>query len=161
MTLIFSTSSMWTSAIIRWFTRSRCSHVMLGCEVMGIPMLLHCTDGGVQFTPRKQWFAENRLVAEYTFKPDISEGVKTATDLLGLRYDYMSLVGFVWVLFWRWLKYKVKNPLASARAMVCSEFILHVDHKDKIPEWNELEYETTTAEDLLVLCEKKQSFEPA
>ena len=161
MTLIFSTSSGWISGLIRWFTKSRASHVMIGCEVMGVSMLMHCTEGGVQFTPRKKWFGDgNKLVAEYTFKPDVSEGVKHATDLLGERYDYLSIIGFIWVIFWGWLKVKVKNPLASKGAMVCSEFILHVDHKDKIPEWNDLEYETTTPEDLLKACEKKISFDP-
>jgi len=159
MTLVFSTSSSWISRIIMWFTRSKASHVMIGLDVYGIPMLLHCTSGGVQVTPRAKWFAENRQVAEYRFKPDITEGIKHAFLMLGEKYDYVSLLGFIPVLFFRWLRIKVKNPLASPSAMVCSEFILHVDHHDQIPEWDVLDYETTTPEDLLVLCEQQKSFQ--
>jgi hypothetical protein len=132
---------------------------MLGLDVMGVPMLLHCTSGGVRFTPRTRWMASNRLVAEYRFLVDVDEGVRHAFEHLGEKYDYVSLFGFLPVLLFRWLKIKVGNPLASARAMVCSEFILHVDQGDRIPEWDALEYETTTPQELLDICEQRKSFE--
>ncbi len=158
MTLIFSTSKSLISRLICWFTKSPASHVMIGLEIHGIPMLLHCTAGGVQVTPRTKWFRDSELVAEYTFRPDILEGLRYAFMQLGVKYDYVSLLGFIPVLLFRWLRVKIKNPLASAKSMVCSEFILHVDHAHKIPEWVGLDPETTSPQDLLVVCRKEQSF---
>jgi hypothetical protein len=131
---------------------------MLGLDLYGVAMLLHCTSGGVQVTPKSKWFRDNKLVAEYEFKPELSDGVRHAFMHLGEKYDYVSLLGFVPVLFFRWLRVKIKNPLASAKSMVCSEFVVHVDHEHKIPEWAGLDPETTSPEDLLLLCRRQQSF---
>jgi hypothetical protein len=132
---------------------------MISLKLYGVEMLLHCTGGGVQFTPRRKWMKDNYLVGEYTPVVDLTYGLKHAVGHLGEKYDYLSLIGFLPVLFFRWLKVKIKNPLASPKAMVCSEFVLHVDPDRKILEWQKLDPETTTAEDLLQICERSKSFE--
>lgn len=159
LTLLFTSSSDWSSKIIRFFTRSKTSHVMIGLQLFGVEMLLHCTGGGVQFTPRRKWMRDNYMVGEFTCTVDLTYGLSHAVRHLGEKYDYLSLIGFLPILFFRWLKIKVKNPLASPKAMVCSEFVLHVDPEGKVPEWSGMDPETTTAQDLLELCEEGKSFE--
>lgn len=157
MTLVFSTSSSWISKAIRWFTRSKSSHCMIGLEVHGTPMLLHCTAGGVQFDPRDKWFKGNVLVSEWQFKDDVGageEGLRHAMSHLGENYDYLTLFGWgLVILLWRYLKVRAKNPLSSPTAMVCSEFALHVGMKEEgkqtIPEWEGLDPEHTHCQDLL------------
>lgn len=150
-TLVFTTSTNFVSKAIRWFTRSRASHVMLGIEIFGQPFLLHSTAGGVQITPRSKWMKENTLVSEFRFKPDISGGVQNALQLLGTKYDYLTLFGWGFaILMWRYLRVKVKNPLKSPTAVVCSEFVMRInDHTTYIPEWAGLDPEETHAQDLL------------
>ena len=155
-TLVFTTSSSWISKAIRWFTRSKASHVMIGTEILGQPMLLHCTSGGVQFTPRAQWMKSNVIVSEWRFKSPMDEGLRHAMEHLGESYDYLTLFGWgAVILLWRWLKIKARNPLASPKAMVCSEFVVHMGEPElginKVPEWARLNPEKTHCQDLLDL----------
>jgi hypothetical protein len=155
-TLVFSTSNAFISRAIAWFTRSKASHVMIGIELYGKPFLLHCTAGGVQVTPREKWFRENRLVSEWRFKRDMTDGLRHAMSHLGTQYDYVTLFGWgAVILLWRWFKIRAKNPLASSKAMVCSEFVVHLgepeDGNNSIPEWQGLDPETTHCQDLLDL----------
>jgi hypothetical protein len=158
-TLIFTTSSSLLSRVIRWFTRSACSHVAIGTELAGMPVLVHATAGGVQVTARSEWLASNQLVAEYAFRRPSDASLRHALKHLGEKYDYLALIGFaVAIAAWRLLKVWMRNPFASPRAMVCSEFVLHLDHAGRIPEWRGLDPERTHAQDLLTHCEEEVSF---
>jgi len=160
VTLVFSTDSSFVARAIRFFTRSRCSHVMIGLELEGIPVLLHSTAGGVQVTPRRLWFKSNRMVDEYRIRPEVD--VRAAAEKLGQRYDYVALIGYaLLIVAWRWFRVKVKNVLASPGAVVCSEFVLELDRGgDLIVEWRGLDPERTHAQDLLAICERSPgSFE--
>ena len=162
LTLVFSTGGGIVSRAIRWFTRSRCSHVMIGLSLFDQDVLLHSTAGGVQFTfPRSKWFRNERLIAEYEIIPDLSAGVPILLEkFLNAHYDYVGVVGgFPLVLLWRrWFKKKIRNPLASPTALFCSEFVLHLDEGGRIPEWKGLDPERTHAQDLLEICETSRSF---
>lgn len=152
MTIVFSTSSGWLSTIIKWFTKSRTSHSMIGIEIHGIPALIHATMGGVQITPRKKWFKDSILIAEYRILKDLEDGFKHAFSHLGDHYDYVGLLGYIPVMIGRWFGRKVKNPFASASAVVCSEFVLHLDHDHVIGTWKGLDPERTSPQDLLDIC---------
>ena len=155
--IIFSTSSSWLSKLIRWVTRSKVSHASICVIAQGLPILvLQSTVGGVQAMSRTRWNRGNRVIKEFRSKIPVS--LEHACRLLGERYDYVGLIGYIPVLLGRWLGKKVKNPLASPRALVCAEFVLHLS-QGQIPEWKGLDPEGTTPEDLLEVCDKGASFE--
>lgn len=161
VTLIFGTTNKLLSRLIRWVTRSRTSHATLGLEINGVPLILEATTGGVRIIPRAKWLIDHILVAEFRPKIDLSHGLRDALTHIGAAYDYVGLFGYFWVLLGRRLGKKLRNPLASERAMVCSEFVMHLDTGEKIPEWKDMDWEATTPEDLLKSCEAStQSFEP-
>jgi hypothetical protein len=164
-TLVFTTSSHWLSKTVRWMTNSITSHVCLGTEIFGEPVLIHSAlDGdtgrnGVQITPRSRWLENNVIVAEYAIIPDVTDNMRPMIKLLCERYDKMGLLGYVIVIVARYLGKKIMNPLASARAYVCSRYVLKLDPGGTlIPEWKGLDPEKTTPHDLLQLCRNGTSF---
>jgi len=161
-TICFTTPHTWSPLpwLIRKLTRSPVSHVALCVEVYGIKTMLHCTVGGVQLSLRDRFEASSKIVEEYAFKPDMTAGVAHAIEQhLGDHYDYVGLLGYAYLLLaWRWLHKKIKNPLASPTALVCSEFVLHVDHGGVLAEWQGLDPERTTAQDLLERCRSGPNF---
>jgi|SRR5579863_199833 len=164
--LVFTTSSHWLSKTVRWMTNSATSHVCLGTEIFGEPVLIHAAiDGetghnGVQITPRDKWLDDNELVAEYAIIPEIGEdSMRPMIRLLCEKYDKLGLVGYVAVVVAKWLGKKIQNPLASAKALVCARYVLKLDPTGRlIPEWAGLDAEKTTPHDLLVLCRSGVSF---
>jgi len=161
ITIIFTRPKKWSllSWLIKKFTKSQASHMMIGLEMYGVPVVIHSTMGGVQITPRKKQMVNNEILEEYKFIPDVTNGLKHSFDHLGERYDYVGLLGYAIILImWRWFRRKMKNPLASPTALVCSEFVLHVNHDGQIKEWEGLDPERTTPQDLIEICRLNGSF---
>lgn len=163
--LVFTTSSHWLSRVIRAVTASDVSHVAIGTEIFGQPVLIHSAlDGdtgrnGVQITPRHRWLSDNTVVAEYAIIPDVTENMGSMVRLLCERYDKMGLIGYLIVIIAQYLGKKIMNPLSSPSRYVCSRYALQLDPTgQKIPEWAGLEPEKTTPHDLLVTCRKGASF---
>ena len=164
-TLVFTTSSHWLSKTVRWVTNSETSHVCLGTEIFGEPVLIHSAlDGdtgrnGVQITPRSKWEEDNVIVAEYDIVPDVIDNMRPMIRLLCEKYDKMGLLGYVIVIVAKWLGKKIMNPLASTNAFVCSRYVLKLDPTGElIPEWHGLDPEKATPHDLLLLCRSGSSF---
>jgi len=154
VTLVFSRGAGPLSRFIMLATRGRASHAMIGLELYGVEILLHATIGGVQATTRAKKFKSCRFVAEYEILQDVSVGVAEALRRLNERFDYVGLLGYIPVLFWRWLGRKIKNPLASPGATVCSEFVMELDSESApIHSWAGRDPERMTPEDLLRICE--------
>jgi hypothetical protein len=163
--LVFTTSSHWLSRTVRWMTASATSHVCLGAEIFGEQVLIHSVlDGetgrnGVQITPRHKWLEHNTLVAEYDIIPDVASNMGPMIRLLCEKYDKMGLVGYMVVIVAKWLGKKIRNPLVSAKALVCARYVLKLDPTGGlIPEWAGLDPEKTTPHDLLQVCRSSPSF---
>jgi hypothetical protein len=146
-------------------TNSETSHVCLGTEIFGEPVLVHSAlDGatghnGVQITPRSKWEEDNVVVAEYDIVPNVAGNMRPMIRLLCERYDKMGLLGYIIVIVARWLGKKIMNPLASAGAFVCSRYVIQLDPSGElIPEWRGLDPEKITPHDLLLLCRSGASF---
>jgi len=154
VTLVFTTTTSPVSQAIRWVTGSRVSHVAIGLSWEDVPVIVEATTGGVKNSPRVLWAKDHILVAEYTFKPSVVVDLSEAIATIGAAYDYVGLAGYLVVLLGRRLGRKLKNPLASEKAMVCSEFVLCLNKEKTIPEWKDLDPEATTPEDLFRICEK-------
>lgn len=159
VTIGFSTTDEYLQRLIRWFTRSKTSHCWFSTELEGVPVIVHATIGGIKIEPRVTWEKHNKIVSEFAYSSDISEGVKHAFTLLGTKYDYVALLGYIFVIFWkRWFGKKIKNFLASPNAMVCSELLVNLAKHGSISEWENLDPERTTPQDLLSICESSESF---
>ena len=163
--LVFTTSSHWLSRVIRALTRSDVSHVAIGTEVFGEPVLIHSAlDGesghtGVQITPRSRWLADNIIIAEYDIVPDITHNMGPMVRLLGSKYDRLGLLGYAAVIVAGWLGKQIMNPLSSPTALACPRYVLKLDPTgDLIPEWRGLDPERTPPHDLLVVCRAGTSF---
>jgi hypothetical protein len=153
MTLLFLTSRSWISAVIRWFTEGKASHVAIGMELHGVPILMHADVGGVQVSLRSKVLQGHSIVAEYECLTIPETHIYGAVACLGERYDYVGLFGYALVIAARHIGKRVKNPFASPRAMVCSEFVLSLDRTGEfVPPWAFLDPEQTTPEDLLGIC---------
>jgi len=146
-------------------TESEVSHVAIGTEIFGEPVLIHSAlDGdtgrsGVQITPRNKWLRDNYVVAEYDIVPDVSENMGSLIKLLCERYDKMGLVGHLIVIAAKYLGKKIMNPLSRPNYWVCSRYVLKLDPSGQtIPEWAGLDPEKTTPHDLLMLCRTGASF---
>lgn len=161
LTLCFTRSDTWPSRAIRWFTRAQVSHSLIGFEFEGAQFFLHASVGGVQVSPRAKFLAKNTLVAEYEIVPDVSVGFRAALARLNEHYDYLSIVGWgAVILLWRWLKVRAHNPWQSPTAMVCTELVLQLDMEAgkpgaRVPEWQGLDPEATSPQELLDLMAVK------
>jgi hypothetical protein len=137
------------SRLIRWVARSRLSHVAIGTTLHGIPVILHCTVGGVQLTLRRAYEWTSLRVIEFNAEDchslyDLERGVKEIGD----RYDYGSLLGRgALILSWRWLRLRLRHPKSTPHAMVCSEFVARVARLPVDPE-------TSSPQDVLRACRR-------
>lgn len=138
ISICFSTDpKSWVSKLIRWFTRSQCSHTFLLVEdepTFGT-LIVESDSGGVQVTtPARFDFKTNVVVGRVTPEFDLLPALRAAMDAeLGWKYDYAGLVGMAWVEFWRWLKVKVTNPLHRPKSLFCSAFVVTVLKQAGVP----------------------------
>jgi hypothetical protein len=163
-TIAFSAPKKWTllSWGIKKFTKSKVSHVLIGTQVKGVDVYLHCTGGGVKVSRQDNYLKTDNVLHEFplTINDHVQDkALAHAWGHIDDNYDYAGIFGFAWVIVaWQWLKRKVRNPVASPSSMWCSEFVLHLnlndDHKygepnGTIPEWNDLHPEYTHCQHLL------------
>lgn len=147
--VLFSTSNDLISKLIRWFTKGKVSHSAIETKLAGVPIVMHAVAGGVKIVPKTKWLKDNTLVASFSTKANLDSGIIHSVHHLGDKYDYVGLFGMIWVIVARWLGKKIKNPWASANAVICTEFVLHLDHNKLIKEWKKLDIEATTPQQLL------------
>lgn len=160
--LVFTTSASWISRAIRFFDRSPASHVSILFESteLGGTWALEADLSGVRLRPEARWARGKRVVARFRARTDLSAGLRAAASLVGRRYDIQALLGFAWViLMWRWCRRRVRNPLASPRAYVCSEFAVHLRDGATIPEFVGLDPERTSPKVLWRVLKDGTTFE--
>jgi hypothetical protein len=158
-TLVFLTTDKILSRLIRKLTHSAASHVALGLSVQGVPVLLQADVGGVQITPREKFMRHHQIVSEWAFTVDIEPALSRGVREIGERYDYVGLFGYLAVVLGRLFHRRIRNPLASRKAVVCSEFVVGLDPEGHaVPEWKGLDPEETLPADLLVICEQSAAF---
>jgi hypothetical protein len=159
-TIVFLTTDMLLSRIIRRITKSPASHVVLGLSLYGVPVLLQADVGGVQIIPRSKFLIKHRIVSEWEFtSPGIEYALAQGVREIGEGYDYIGLFGYLAVVVGKLFHRRIKNPLASRKAFVCSEFVVGLDRDGHcVPEWMGLDPEATMPSDLLAICNTSTSF---
>lgn len=152
----FSTSKdYWLSKIIRWFTDSKASHCFFIYydEDWQRNMVLEATEGGYKITPFSYYEAD--LVAKFTPKYSVETGLTKSIDWLGEGYDYVGLIGMIWVEIGRWLKRNWYNPCRDPKAMFCSEAIARVMKESNYPGTEDWDPESIDPEMLIEFFEKE------
>jgi hypothetical protein len=147
------------SKLIELFQGSPISHSGIGMTVNGEEYVLHAGFTGVNLVPRAFLLRNHTIVAEFQVIPDIDkEMMQVADKHIGESYDVFGLLGYMFVMFGRWLKLKIHNPLASKSSVVCSELICEADPLQLIPEFAMLVPADTTPKDLFDICSNGKSF---
>jgi hypothetical protein len=162
----FSNSNTWLSKIIQWFTGSTISHCWLlldpGTAFYGQQKwVLEAVLQGYHLIPYEGYTVGNHLVSLVTLPYPVEDGVIRAMGWLGGSYDVGGLLGEAVVVYerwlertWRWLKFKIRNPLHEQRAMFCSEAIVFVLQVSKYPGADALIAKNTTPQDLYAFLTK-------
>jgi hypothetical protein len=153
----FSTSkTSWVSAIIRWFTGGKSSHVFLVYWDVDFErdMVMEATQGGFKITPFSH---HGGLVKVVTPKFPVEVGLRKAVDWLGEEYDYAGLLGMAWVELGRWLRRKWRNPWRSAKAMFCSEAVARVMQESSYPGTENWDPQSIDPEMLLAFFLKEEA----
>jgi hypothetical protein len=147
----FSTSNAWYSRLIRDASKAKVSHTFVIVPALGTELVFQ--EGALGWSVCTLASMQDSIVKVVTPKYPVDVGfAKSLTDL-GQPYDYLGLLGMAWVMFWRWLGHKVRNPLASAHAMFCSERGTRILQDSNYPGADKLDPAATTPEDLLDFLE--------
>jgi len=152
MIIGFSSTNKILSRIIKWATRSKASHAYVLIMVAGEPIVIHSNQHGVNCDHYNKFKKDKKIVSEYKLLLD-EETEKQATAnalrLLDKPYDFLSVLGFGWVLLCKALGCKAKNPFPNRSAYQCSEFALTVMRKAGIEGTDKLPKERVSPEDLI------------
>jgi hypothetical protein len=132
----FSTTNIWLSRFIRRGSRSLYSHcwVRHGSEVWGGTWITHADWPTLRTWPWK--VATRGWTVEQHYRPlfDIKPALEAVRGDFEERFDWLGLLGMVWVLVnRRWWHRRIKNPLARPGASYCSEFIAEILVAAKLP----------------------------
>lgn len=129
ITIGFSTQNDICSRVIRWCTRSPCSHSFIAFDdtVLRMRLVMQAKAWGFELRPQRRWLLSNVVVAE--FKPignSLDEALISIAQSLGLKFDYMSgTLLLLRSLLGRWsqsgFSLRVKN---SPGKLICSEAVI-------------------------------------
>ena len=153
--LVFTATNTPLGWLIRRVTRSTVSHVMLeySSVVWGGRWIAEAHAAGVRKLPAKS--RRHGVVIEYEFKHDISAGLRKVRHLVGAWYDVGGLFRIAYVtIMLRWFRVKVRHPMSSTRAQMCSEFIARILKRAQYPGTSDLYTELVTPEWLLRYCRR-------
>lgn len=159
-----STPKRWNplSPLLRLVMGTPYSHIwiLLDDALFDVDMVLGTETQGFQLIPYERFLKHNNVIMVYDPHPDyrLDVGLRAVAPLIGEPYDKVGLLGMAWVMLCRWMKRKARNPLASSRALFCSEAVALVLVKSVVPEAAMLVPDHATPEDVVsVLDGMKQA----
>ncbi len=145
----FSTSSNPVSWAIRRLTSSEVSHCFFIADLWGVACVLEATERGFVASPVSEFSKAHRIMTVCDLELEDAPTMQQAVEILGRPYDFLGLVGFLWVLLGRKLGQPWKNPARSEDRLFCSEAIVRVLQKVKYPGASLLDPEQVSPQDLL------------
>lgn len=156
MRFLFSSGNSPLAALIRWSTGSDVSHCAIGVQLCGVEVVIEATILGVEMTTWDRWRDDHRLICAIEVPDTRADGaLPTYLKALGEGYDYSGLFGYFPIFIARWLKRRIRNPLASPTRTVCSELLVRgmvAQRPNCSVEWLVLDPETATPRDVLETC---------
>jgi len=110
------------SYLVRWFIKSEISHVGLSDD--DLPIILHASLMGVQFSCLKNFIEKNDIIYVYKLIDVNKEPFINILKKLDTPFDFFAIIGFIPVIFMeKVFKKKIKNPFGSRKLLFCSEVI--------------------------------------
>jgi len=124
MEIVFTSSNGLTSRLIRWFTRSKVSHVLLHVYEY---FIFEANGTSVQIRP---WIDVKNIKARFTLNEEavprdiVDFCVQESMKEFGKGYDWLGIIGFAYCIFMeRIFKKDVRNPFAQQSSYWCSELV--------------------------------------
>lgn len=152
MIIGFSTTDSIISRIIIWATRSEASHSYVLFYVAGELLVIHSGIYGVNCDYYKKFQKSNKIVSEFKLLIDPDKerhALAHAIHKLDNKYDFLSVIGFGWVLFNRVIGRRVKSPFTNQSAYHCSELALEEMRCAGLKDLDAYDRELTSPEDLI------------
>jgi hypothetical protein len=145
------------SSVIRWFTRSKISHcwLLLDDPQKGRVVLEAEYGPGIEETPWA-WFPKDEVVALVTPAVPLEAGLEAAKAWMGEKYNVAGLFGMAWVMVWRWLHVKVRNPFRNSHEMFCSVLLSRVLQLSNYPGMEGRDPQSMEPEDVYELVTGKK-----
>lgn len=149
------------SPIIRWVLGTPYSHIwiLLDDALFDMDMVLGAENDGFMLMPYDVFLQTSNVIKVYDPHPDykLEVGLRKAVARIGEPYDKLGLIGMIWVKLGAWLKRKCRNPLASHRALFCSESVAYVLRESDVPEASMLVPEETDPAQVVKVLETMRS----
>jgi hypothetical protein len=157
ITIGFSTTNKFLSRVIRWVTRSPCSHawIAFNAPVLGMRLVMQAESWGYELRPWARWKHENILVAEFIpRRKPLDNSLKWIATFLGTRYDYRAalLAGL-----WHWLGRAMRGKFNDPDKLMCSEGVIRFLQKAEYEAVADMDPEITSPKRLLVRCFQRTS----
>lgn len=157
--IVFTKDNSLLSRAIRWVTRGQYSHALIMWEDKRLGGWLRMEAGwdGYHIRPmafkhmdarKLELLTQSDMVA-MPLTDDYDGVLRICAQWLGRRYDYEGAAGFLWVALGRLIRRKLKNPLASSRALFCSEAIAAALKELGHPAFTDAEPATVSPQDLM------------
>lgn len=143
------------SALIRWATGAKASHVWLLVRLFGVLTVIEASEKG--FIPSMSYarFAKkNDVVSVVVVEHDMHVGLSWAAQHFGERYDAAGLFGMLWVMIGSWFHRRWRNPTDDRKALFCSEAIAEVLRRSNYPGAETFVPQETTPKQLYDFFEK-------
>jgi hypothetical protein len=154
ITIGFSTTRLLSSRIVRWATRSSCSHAFIAFDdrALNMRMVMQAESWGYELRPWDRWIRHNTLVAE--FRPighPLDDALREISRRLGTKFDYRSafIIGLK-SLFQSWYRNRYTlNLNQSPWKLTCSEAVVRFLRHGKYAMVKNRNPETTSPGSLL------------
>lgn len=143
ITIGFSTTNKIMSRLIRFVSRGRVSHAWVSFTdpVLGLRLVMQAEAWGYEVRPWERWIRENKLVAEFSVKSDLTASLRWLALSLGSKYDWRSafLTGVrLWFgRLWR-------GRFSSPGRLMCAEAVIRFLQHRGIRSVESLDPELTT-----------------
>ena len=109
------------SRLMRWFTKSKYSHVVM---YIGDGHIIESSAGGVQRDLLSKYNKSKKIVIRPIYQGEESTFILWVLEgMIGHRYDYGFIFGYPIALLADKLGIHIKNPLGSDYSYVCSEMV--------------------------------------
>jgi hypothetical protein len=151
MKIVFTQSDRWGAKLIRWFTKSEWSHCLIALDddLEGENLVFESTlSGGVKLSLWSRRNDKKRAIYNIKGQPSI----KPLYPYLGKNYGYLQILGYPIAKLFK-LKY---NPFK--KDYVCSEIVLRFLLENNYKEFNCLDLNTATPEDIYKILSKSPNF---
>ena len=123
-TIGFSRNNSFVSKAIRWITRQKWSHTFVVLEYdedVGDNKVIEASAGGIRINSFKAYRGGYTVHLCELPGVDTEAGVSMAKSMLGRKYGYLKILGYIPVVLLRRIGIPVENSVT--KGVVCSELV--------------------------------------